>query len=37
MATREKLMNEQGLMWNGMPEGVNSIEEYEEYIKKKEM
>lgn len=37
MATREKLMNEQGLVWNGIPEGVSNIKEYEEYIKRQEI
>ncbi|GKZ25366.1 glutathione S-transferase, nitrogen catabolite repression regulator [Aspergillus brasiliensis] len=36
MELREKLMREQGLGVNGMPEGVKDIGEYEEIIKKKE-
>lgn len=28
MDVRAKLMDEQGLMWNGMPKGIASMEEY---------
>ena len=28
MEIRAKLMDEQGLMWNGMPKGVSDMEEY---------
>lgn len=34
MEIRAKLMDEQGLMWNGMPKGVSNMEEYMEKIKK---
>ncbi|RAK71478.1 glutathione S-transferase [Aspergillus fijiensis CBS 313.89] len=34
MAVRDKLMNDQGLMPNGMPKGINNIKEYEEYREK---
>ncbi|KAF2478186.1 glutathione S-transferase II [Lindgomyces ingoldianus] len=33
METRAKLMDEQGLQWNGMPKGINNMEEYEAKIK----
>ena len=33
METRAKLMDDQGLLWNGMPKGVTSMKEYEEKIK----
>jgi glutathione S-transferase len=33
METRAKLMDEQGLMWNGMPKGIGNMEEYEAKIK----
>lgn len=36
MMLREKLMGEQGLGRNGMPEGVSDIGEYEEFIRRKE-
>ncbi|GKZ69398.1 glutathione S-transferase, nitrogen catabolite repression regulator [Aspergillus niger] len=36
MVLREKLMGEQGLGRNGMPEGVSDIGEYEEFIRRKE-
>ena len=29
---RDKLMDDQGLMPNGMPKGINNIKEYEEQI-----
>jgi glutathione S-transferase len=34
MEIRANLMDEQGLMWNGMPKGVSNMEEYMEKIKK---
>ncbi|RAH65218.1 glutathione S-transferase family protein [Aspergillus aculeatinus CBS 121060] len=34
MAVRDKLMDDQGLMPNGMPKGINNIKEYEEYMEK---
>ncbi|KAL4736671.1 glutathione S-transferase [Aspergillus similis] len=34
MRTRDRLMDEQGLMPNGMPKGVSNIKEYEEYMAK---
>lgn len=34
MAVRDKLMDEQGLMPNGMPKGINNIKEYEECMEK---
>ncbi|KAL4886827.1 glutathione S-transferase [Aspergillus karnatakaensis] len=34
MRTRDRLMDEQGLMPNGMPKGVGNIKEYEELIAK---
>lgn len=34
MATRDKLMDDQGLMSNGMPKGINNIKEYEEHMAK---
>lgn len=33
MEIRAKLMDEQGLMWNGMPKGINNMEEYVEKMK----
>ncbi|KAI2938262.1 hypothetical protein CBS63078_726 [Aspergillus niger] len=36
MVLREKLMRDQGLGRNGMPEGVSDIGEYEEFIRRKE-
>lgn len=33
MDTRARLMDEQGLDWNGMPKGIKSIAEYEAKIK----
>jgi glutathione S-transferase len=33
MKIREKLMNDQGLMPNGMPKGINNMEEYEAKMK----
>lgn len=33
MELRAKLMDEQGLMWKGMPEGIKSFGEYEARIK----
>ncbi|KAF3064486.1 Glutathione S-transferase 1 [Daldinia childiae] len=33
MEVRDKLMDEQGLMWNGMPKGINNFQEYEAKIK----
>lgn len=36
METREKLMDEQGLTWTGMPKGVKSLAEYQELIKANE-
>lgn len=33
MEIRVKLMNEQGLMWNGMPKDVSNMEEYQAKIK----
>jgi glutathione S-transferase len=34
MKTRAKLMDDQGLQWNGMPKGVNNMQEYKEMVKK---
>lgn len=34
MQIREKLMDEQGLMPNGMPKGINNIAEYEAKMKR---
>lgn len=34
MQIREKLMDEQGLMPNGMPKGVNNMAEYEAKMKR---
>jgi glutathione S-transferase len=34
MKTRAKLMDDQGLQWNGMSKGVNNMQEYEEAMKK---
>ena len=36
MDIREKMMDEQGLMPNGMPEGVNNMAEYEDKMKREE-
>ena len=36
MQTREKLMDEQGLMPNGMPKGINNMAEYEAKMKAEE-
>ncbi len=36
MEIREKLMDEQGLMPNGMPKGVNNMAEYEDKMKREE-
>lgn len=36
METRAKLMDEQGLIWNGMPKGINNMAEYEAKIKSDE-
>jgi len=36
METRAKLMDEQGLTWDGMPKSINNIAEYEEKIKRDE-
>ncbi|KAI1090721.1 glutathione S-transferase [Rostrohypoxylon terebratum] len=33
MELREKLMDEQGLMWNGIPKGIKNFQEYEAKIK----
>jgi len=33
MEARAKLMDEQGLMWNGMPKGINNMKEYEGRLK----
>jgi glutathione S-transferase len=33
MGIRAKLMDEQGLMWNGMPKDVSNMEEYQAKIK----
>jgi glutathione S-transferase len=33
MDIREKLMDEQGLMWNGMPKDVSNMDEYQAKIK----
>lgn len=33
MEVRDKLMDEQGLMWNGMPKGIKNFQEYEAKIK----
>jgi glutathione S-transferase len=33
MDIRAKLMDEQGLMWNGMPKGIFNMEEYQANIK----
>lgn len=32
MEVRDKLMDDQGLMPNGMPKGINNIQEYEAEI-----
>lgn len=32
MGLRAKLMDDQGLMWNGMPKGVSNMEEYMERL-----
>lgn len=34
MDLRARLMDEQGLQWNGMPKGINTMEEYEAFMKK---
>ncbi|KAF2873784.1 glutathione S-transferase [Massariosphaeria phaeospora] len=34
MEVRARLMDEQGLQWNGMPKGVNNMEEYMALLKK---
>lgn len=36
METRAKLMDEQGLTWNGMPKGINNMAEYEAKMKQDE-
>ncbi|KAI4235908.1 MAG: hypothetical protein LQ349_002865 [Xanthoria aureola] len=36
MAVREKMMDDQGLMPNGMPKGVNNMAEYEDKMKREE-
>ena len=36
METRAKLIDEQGLTWNGMPKGINNMAENEEKIKRDE-
>ncbi|KAL3476515.1 glutathione S-transferase [Aspergillus californicus] len=36
MKTRDRLMDEQGLMPNGMPKGINDIKEYEAILKAKD-
>ena len=36
MDIREKMMDEQGLMPNGMPKGVNNMAEYEDKMKREE-
>ncbi len=36
MEIRAKLMDEQGLMWNGMPIGISNMEEYMEKIEHNE-
>lgn len=36
MEVREKMMDEQGLMPNGMPKGVNNMAEYEDKMKREE-
>lgn len=36
MDIRAKLMDEQGLMWNGMPKGVSNMEEYMENMEQDE-
>ena len=36
MEIRDRLMDEQGLMPNGMPKGVSNIKEYEEHIERGE-
>jgi len=36
MQTRAKLMDEQGLIWNGMRKGINNMKEDEEKIKRDE-
>jgi glutathione S-transferase len=37
MATRDKLINKQGLIPNRMPKGISNIKEYEEHIAKEEV
>jgi glutathione S-transferase len=34
MQIRDKLMDDQGLMPNGMPKGINNMKEYEEKVKR---
>lgn len=36
MEVREKMMDDQGLMPNGMPKGVNNMAEYEDKMKREE-
>ena len=36
MELRAKLMDEQGLDWNGMPKGISNMKEYEQKMKKDE-
>ena len=36
MQTQAKLMDEQGLTWNGMRKGINNMKEYEEKIERRE-
>ena len=36
MQIRGRLMEEQGLMWNGMPKGISNMEEYAEKMKRDE-
>lgn len=36
MEIRAELMDEQGLMWNGMPKGVSNMNEYVEKMKQDE-
>lgn len=36
MEIRARLMDEQGLIWNGMPKGIENMEQDMESIKKKE-
>ena len=36
MEVREKMMDEQGLMPNGMPKGVNNMAEYEDKMRREE-